>query len=111
MGRRVRVGAFGTCLADWRVRFATHVNTLGGTTALRASADASSTVQARPHLPSPVVRLLVAAGTSFYGDWLTTVALVVLLFRLTASPVGPALYIVARAAPQPTLARLVGLFD
>jgi predicted MFS family arabinose efflux permease len=46
------------------------------------------------------VRLLVAAGTSFYGDWLTTVALVVLLFRLTASPVGPALYIVARAAPR-----------
>lgn len=37
---------------------------------------------------------------SFYGDWLTTVALVVLLFRLTASPVGPALYIVARAAPR-----------
>jgi hypothetical protein len=35
--------------------------------------------------------LLVAAGTSFYGDWLTTVALVVLLFRLTNnSPLGPA---------------------
>jgi predicted MFS family arabinose efflux permease len=46
------------------------------------------------------VRLLVAAGTSFYGDWLTTVALVVLLFRLTGSPIGPALYIVARAAPR-----------
>jgi predicted MFS family arabinose efflux permease len=46
------------------------------------------------------VRLLVAAGTSFYGDWLTTVALVVLLFRLTGSPVGPALYIVARAVPR-----------
>lgn len=46
------------------------------------------------------MRLLVAAGTSFYGDWLTTVALVVLLFRLTASPIGPALYIVARAAPR-----------
>jgi predicted MFS family arabinose efflux permease len=44
--------------------------------------------------------LLIAAGTSFYGDWLTTVALVVLLFRLTASPIGPALYIVARAAPR-----------
>jgi predicted MFS family arabinose efflux permease len=42
----------------------------------------------------------VAAGTSFYGDWLTTVALVVLLFRLTQSPIGPALYIVARAAPR-----------
>jgi predicted MFS family arabinose efflux permease len=44
--------------------------------------------------------MLVAAGTSFYGDWLTTVALVVLLFRLTSSPIGPALYIVARAAPR-----------
>jgi MFS family permease len=42
----------------------------------------------------------VAAGTSFYGDWLTTVALVVLLYRLTSSPVGPALYILARAAPR-----------
>ncbi len=48
----------------------------------------------------PALRLLVAAGTSFYGDWLTTVALVVLLFRLTQSPIGPALYIVARAAPR-----------
>ena len=45
-------------------------------------------------------RLLIAAGTSFYGDWLTTVALVVLLFRVTASPVGPALYILARVAPR-----------
>lgn len=44
--------------------------------------------------------MLVAAGTSFYGDWLTTVALVVLLYRLTASPIGPALYFVARAAPR-----------
>jgi predicted MFS family arabinose efflux permease len=44
--------------------------------------------------------MLVAAGTSFYGDWLTTVALVVLLFRLTSSPIGPALYILARAAPR-----------
>jgi predicted MFS family arabinose efflux permease len=49
---------------------------------------------------SPALRLLVAAGTSFYGDWLTTVALVVLLFRLTGSPIGPALYIVARSAPR-----------
>ena len=48
----------------------------------------------------PALRLLVAAGTSFYGDWLTTVALVVLLFRLTQSPIGPALYVVARAAPR-----------
>jgi predicted MFS family arabinose efflux permease len=47
-----------------------------------------------------VARLLIAAGTSNYGDWLTTVALVVLLFRLTRSPIGPALYILARSAPR-----------
>jgi MFS family permease len=57
-------------------------------------------MQTRTSRPSPAVRLLVAAGTSFYGDWLTTIALVVLLYRLTASPIGPALYIVARAAPR-----------
>jgi MFS family permease len=51
-------------------------------------------------MPSPAVRLLVAAGTSFYGDWLTTVALVVLLYRLTHSPVGPALYMLARVTPR-----------
>jgi MFS family permease len=46
------------------------------------------------------MRLLVAAGTSFYGDWLTTVALVVLLYRVTGSPVGPGLYMVARVGPK-----------
>jgi MFS family permease len=54
---------------------------------------------------SPSVRLLIAAGTSFYGDWLTTVALVVLLFRLTQSPLGPTVYMIARVAP-----RLIGPF-
>jgi predicted MFS family arabinose efflux permease len=54
---------------------------------------------------SPAVRLLVAAGTSGYGDWLTTVALVVLLFRATQSPIGPAVYMIARVAP-----RLIGPF-
>jgi predicted MFS family arabinose efflux permease len=57
-------------------------------------------METRAGTSRPAVRLLAAAGTSFYGDWLTTVALVVLLFRLTGSPVGPALYIVARAAPR-----------
>lgn len=49
--------------------------------------------------------MLVATGTSSYGDWLTTVALVVLLLRVTQSPVGPAVYMIARVAP-----RLVGPF-
>jgi predicted MFS family arabinose efflux permease len=47
----------------------------------------------------------VAAGTSSYGDWLTTVALVVLLFRATQSPIGPSVYMIARVAP-----RLIGPF-
>ncbi|MGA8521665.1 MAG: MFS transporter [Candidatus Dormiibacterota bacterium] len=54
---------------------------------------------------SPPVRLLIATGTSSYGDWLTTVAMVVLLFRETHSPIGPAVYMIARVAP-----RLVGPF-
>jgi MFS family permease len=45
-------------------------------------------------------RFLVAAGVSFYGDWLTTVALVVLLYRVTGSVTAPALYILARVAPR-----------
>jgi len=67
---------------------------------LRASADTPSKLHARARTFSPVVRFLAASGMSFVGDWLTTVALVVLLYRLTASPVGPALYVVARAAPR-----------
>ena len=51
------------------------------------------------------MRLLIATGTSSYGDWLTTVAMVVLLFRATHSPVGPAVYMIARVAP-----RLIGPF-
>jgi MFS family permease len=54
---------------------------------------------------APSVRLLLAAGISFYGDWLTTVALVVLLYRVTQSPLGPAVYMLARVAP-----RVVGPF-
>ncbi len=54
---------------------------------------------------SRALRFLVATGVSFYGDWLTTVALVVLLFRLTNSAVAPALYILVRVAP-----RVVGPF-
>jgi predicted MFS family arabinose efflux permease len=45
-------------------------------------------------------RLLVAAGVSSYGDWLTVVALAVLLYRLTGQPEAPALYILARVAPR-----------
>ena len=60
-------------------------------------------VAARPRTPAPrnqAIRFLVAVGISFYGDWLTTVALVVLLYRTTGSATAPALYIVARVAPR-----------
>ncbi|MBV9099528.1 MAG: MFS transporter [Candidatus Dormibacteraeota bacterium] len=49
---------------------------------------------------SGAVRFLLAAGTSSYGDWLSTVALVVLLYRLTGTVTGPALYILVRVAPR-----------
>jgi MFS family permease len=45
-------------------------------------------------------RLLIAAGVSSYGDWLTVVAVAVLLYRLTGQPEAPALYIFARVAPR-----------
>lgn len=47
-----------------------------------------------------MLRYLVASGISLYGDWLTTVALLVLLFRTTGSPTAPALYMLARVAPR-----------
>jgi MFS family permease len=49
---------------------------------------------------SRLVRYLTASGISLYGDWLTTFALVVLLFRDTGSATGPALYMLARVAPR-----------
>lgn len=48
----------------------------------------------------PVVRFFASVFLSLYGDWLTTVALVVLLFRLTGSAAGPAGYLLARVAPR-----------
>ncbi|MGH7685393.1 MAG: MFS transporter [Candidatus Dormibacteria bacterium] len=48
----------------------------------------------------PVVRYLLGSGISLYGDWLTTVALLVLLFRTTNSVTAPALYMLARVAPR-----------
>jgi predicted MFS family arabinose efflux permease len=59
---------------------------------------------ARPAVYRPPLdrsaRLLVAAGISLYGDWLTIIALAVFLFRLTHRPEAPALYILARLAPR-----------
>lgn len=49
---------------------------------------------------SRLARYLAASGISLYGDWLTTFALVVLLFRTTGSATGPALYMLSRVAPR-----------
>jgi MFS family permease len=48
----------------------------------------------------PVVRFFGSVFLSVYGDWLTTVALVVLLYELTGTPAGPAGYLLARVAPR-----------
>jgi predicted MFS family arabinose efflux permease len=48
----------------------------------------------------PVVKFFASVFLSLYGDWLTTVALVVLLFELTGTPAGPAGYLLARVAPR-----------
>lgn len=50
-------------------------------------------------------RFLIGTAISAYGDWLTTVALVVELYRLTGSAAAPAGYMVARVA-----VRLIGPF-
>jgi len=62
------------------------------------TADLDLADQTRPR--GAALRFLLAAGTSFYGDWLTTVALMVLLFRLTGSAAAPAIYILSRVAPR-----------
>jgi MFS family permease len=46
------------------------------------------------------VRFYVAVCLSLYGDWLTTVALLVVLFEVTGTPAAPAGYMVARIAPR-----------
>jgi predicted MFS family arabinose efflux permease len=46
------------------------------------------------------VRFFVAVFLSLYGDWLTTVALLVVLFQATNSAVAPAGYMLARVAPR-----------
>lgn len=70
------------------------------------SAPGESTVAPAPpavpplHGRGPVSRFFLAVGLSLYGDWLTTVALVVVLYELTGSPAGPAGYVFARVAPR-----------
>jgi hypothetical protein len=54
----------------------------------------------RPRWANGQVRFLAAVSLSMYGDWLTTVALVVILFRLTGSAAAPAGYILVRVAPR-----------
>ena len=68
-------------------------------------AQASVAVRGKPiatgweGLGSRFVRYFAAVTISAYGDWLTTVALVVLLYRLSG-PAAPAGYMVARVLPR-----------
>jgi len=48
----------------------------------------------------PVTRFFLAVFLSLYGDWLTTVALLVVLFEATNSPAAPAGYMLVRVAPR-----------
>jgi MFS family permease len=69
---------------------------------------AGSSVHREPAVPTsaasvgrgPVVRFFASVFLSLYGDWLTTVALLVLLYELTGTPAGPAGYLLARVAPR-----------
>lgn len=53
-----------------------------------------------PRQRRPVLQFFLAVVLSVYGDWLSTVALVVILFEATHSPAGPAGYVLARVAPR-----------
>jgi MFS family permease len=58
-------------------------------------------VWASPKPPrGPAARFFLAVFLSLYGDWLTTVALLVVLFEATNSPAAPAGYMVVRVAPR-----------
>ena len=48
----------------------------------------------------PAARYFVAIFLSLYGDWLTTVALLVVVFELTHNPAAPAGYMLVRVAPR-----------
>jgi MFS family permease len=51
-------------------------------------------------LRDPFRRFLAGATLSLYGDWLTTVAMVVLVLRVTGSTAAPAGYMLARVLPR-----------
>src|SRR3989442_1218539 len=45
-------------------------------------------------------RFIGAVATSFYGDWFSTVALVVAVYTLSPGPVAPAVFTLGRLAPR-----------
>ncbi|TMC50276.1 MAG: MFS transporter [Chloroflexi bacterium] len=49
---------------------------------------------------SAMWRFVAATTISWYGDWFTTVGVLVALYRLTGSPVAPTGYMMARVAPR-----------
>jgi MFS family permease len=65
----------------------------------RPAASVLPTASGPPPL-GPAVRFFSAVFLSLYGDWLTTVALLVVLFEVSHNPVAPAGYMVVRVAPR-----------
>src|SRR5438445_7492679 len=53
-----------------------------------------------PPPPAAMWRYVAAITISWYGDWFTTVAVLVALYRLTGSAVAPTGYMMARVAPR-----------
>jgi predicted MFS family arabinose efflux permease len=79
---------------------ALHEGALGPSALRESAAPISSYVAAGTPGRGPIVRYVTAIALSLYGDWLTTVALVVVLFELTGNPAGPAAYVLVRVTPR-----------
>jgi MFS family permease len=76
------------------------VEGVSGLPILVGSAPPSSGWPPRARPRGPTARFFAAVFLSLYGDWLTTVALLVVLFELTHSPAAPAGYMLVRVAPR-----------
>jgi len=72
--------------------------------AVSVSGRAEGTGAPRLRIPqgvsNPLARFLAGSIVSMYGDWLTTVAIMVLVVRVTGSSAAPAGYMLARVLPR-----------
>src|SRR5258708_37081419 len=67
-----------------------------------ASSTSMESVAARggDRIGAGYARFIAAVATSFYGDWFTTVALLVAVYGLSSGPVAPALLALVRLGPR-----------